>query len=151
MQKVLKRERGRKKDFFEIKGNGCWNFFYFIGDSEMADQILRDFQRRHPGYSSIELRRIAVERRRIQKSKSDKGDYTDVISKYEKLMQDIDCPKRLASFYALKLARLHLKVMFSFFILVLKSVVTYLVFVRLKFSWLFCLKKIAVIASARLL
>jgi pre-mRNA-processing factor 39 len=80
------------------------------GDSEMADQILRDFQRRHPGYSSIELRRIAVERRRIQKSKSDKGDYTDVISKYEKLMQDIDCPKRLASFYALKLARLHLKV-----------------------------------------
>lgn len=86
----------------------------FIGESQKAELILKDFQHRNPGYSSIELRLLAIQRRRIQRAKSDKGDFTGVISKYERLMQDIDCPKRLSSFYALKLARLHLKVKFFF-------------------------------------
>uniref|UniRef100_A0A7E4VQ74 Suf domain-containing protein n=1 Tax=Panagrellus redivivus TaxID=6233 RepID=A0A7E4VQ74_PANRE len=80
------------------------------GDPETADRILVDFQRRNPGYAAIENRRIAISRRRIQRSKADKGDYSEIVSKYERLMNDLEAPKRLGSFYALKLARLHLKV-----------------------------------------
>uniref|UniRef100_A0AC34QR64 Suppressor of forked domain-containing protein n=1 Tax=Panagrolaimus sp. JU765 TaxID=591449 RepID=A0AC34QR64_9BILA len=80
------------------------------GENDLADKILSEFQRRCPGYVSIELRRINIARRRIQKAKADKGDYGEVISKYEKFMKDVDCPNRLYSFYAIKLARMHLKV-----------------------------------------
>lgn len=82
----------------------------FLGDSDSADRILSEFSRRCPGYVSIELRRINIARRRIQKAKADKGDYGEVITKYEKFMKDVDCPNRLYSFYAMKLARMHLKV-----------------------------------------
>ncbi|MFH4978254.1 hypothetical protein AB6A40_004963 [Gnathostoma spinigerum] len=82
------------------------------GNYESASNILADFDHRHPGYAIIALRRIGIDRRFAQKHAGDKegSDYSDVISRFERLIHNPQTPRRLSSFYALKLARFHLKV-----------------------------------------
>lgn len=77
------------------------------GDSSAASAILYDFDRRHPGYAAISMRKIHVSRRKAGKEKS--PDYASTISKLEKLISEPGNSRRVASFYALKLSRIHLK------------------------------------------
>ncbi|CAD5231794.1 unnamed protein product [Bursaphelenchus xylophilus] len=77
------------------------------GDYGAAAAILYDFDRQYPGYASISLRKIHVSRRKNGKDKS--PDYSSTISKFEKLMNEPGNSRRVSSFYAMKLARIHLK------------------------------------------
>ncbi|VDD92816.1 unnamed protein product [Enterobius vermicularis] len=87
-------------------------------DFEKAASILSEFDRRHPGYGVIALRRIGVERRLAQfqagegcgKAFRKVPDYSPVISRYERLIHDPHNPTKLTTFYALKLARFHARV-----------------------------------------
>lgn len=81
------------------------------GDFEKANYVLADFDRRHPGYAVIALRRIGIERRLAVAQASDGGvpDYSSVISRFERLIHDPHTPRKLSTFYALKLARFHAK------------------------------------------
>lgn len=53
------------------------------------------------------MRKIHVSRRKAGKEKS--PDYSSTISKLEKLISEPGNSRRVASFYALKLSRIHLK------------------------------------------
>lgn len=75
-----------------------------LGDIETSEAILTEFDRRHPDYISIHLRLISIERRKANKSGN--PDYSSLVAKYERLIQDSPA-KKVASFWALKLARFH--------------------------------------------
>ncbi|CAD5224698.1 unnamed protein product [Bursaphelenchus okinawaensis] len=77
------------------------------GDSSTATAILYDFDRRCPGYAAINLRKINVSRRKNGRDKN--PDYSSTVSKFEKLMNEPGNSRRVSSFYAMKLARIHLK------------------------------------------
>uniref|UniRef100_A0A915AYC5 Pre-mRNA-processing factor 39 n=1 Tax=Parascaris univalens TaxID=6257 RepID=A0A915AYC5_PARUN len=81
------------------------------GDFETANAILAEFNRKHPGYAIIPLRRVGIERRMLTLNTAHGAtpDYSSVISHFERLIQDPQTPRRLATFYALKLARFHAK------------------------------------------
>uniref|UniRef100_A0A0M3IV78 Tetratricopeptide repeat protein n=1 Tax=Ascaris lumbricoides TaxID=6252 RepID=A0A0M3IV78_ASCLU len=81
------------------------------GDFETANAILAEFNRKHPGYAVIPLRRVGIERRMLTLNTPHGAtpDYSSVISHFERLIQDPQTPRRLATFYALKLARFHAK------------------------------------------
>uniref|UniRef100_A0A915DJI4 Pre-mRNA-processing factor 39 n=1 Tax=Ditylenchus dipsaci TaxID=166011 RepID=A0A915DJI4_9BILA len=78
------------------------------GNVDAAIAILSEFDRRHPQYTAINLRQIAIERRRLVKAES--TDFSTVVAKYERLAQDTSVSRKIASFYSLKLARFHAKV-----------------------------------------
>ncbi|KAH7720376.1 pre-mRNA-processing factor 39 [Aphelenchoides avenae] len=76
--------------------------------TDAALAVLTDFERRTHTYSAITLRKLNLERRMLQNEKS--ADFSAVISKYERLIHDASVPRKVSSFYALKLARFHAKV-----------------------------------------
>ncbi|KAI6186544.1 hypothetical protein M3Y98_00144200 [Aphelenchoides besseyi] len=78
------------------------------GDLSSSLDCLNDFDRRHPGYVAIAMRKIHVDRRRLAKEKN--PDYSSIVNKFERLMKEPGTSRRIYSFYALKLARFHLKV-----------------------------------------
>uniref|UniRef100_A0A183BT97 Suf domain-containing protein n=1 Tax=Globodera pallida TaxID=36090 RepID=A0A183BT97_GLOPA len=76
------------------------------GDVEMASTILSEFDRRHPEYVAVNIRLLAIERRKI--AKMENPDYSGLVAKYERLIQEAATTSRkIASFWALKLARFH--------------------------------------------
>uniref|UniRef100_A0A0N5ARA7 Suf domain-containing protein n=1 Tax=Syphacia muris TaxID=451379 RepID=A0A0N5ARA7_9BILA len=82
------------------------------GDPEKASHILSEFDHRHPGYGIIALRRIGIERR-LAKGQAEDGrapDYSQVISRFERLIHDPLTPTKISTFYALKLARFHARI-----------------------------------------
>lgn len=84
----------------------------FLGNFDAAMRILHAFEREQPGYPSVALRRIGLERRKARAdraSSSDSTDYTNVIARYEKLIHDPKTSRVMASFYALKFARFQVK------------------------------------------
>ncbi|VDN37548.1 unnamed protein product, partial [Gongylonema pulchrum] len=95
---------------WELNGNRI-GYPTFQSDYEKANAILSSFEHRHPGYAVIALRRIGIERRLAIKHSGarEATDYTSVISRFERLIHDSHTPRRLATFYALKLARFHAK------------------------------------------
>jgi hypothetical protein len=88
--------------------SGLILFVYFLGDSTTAYNVLSDFDKRHPGYVAILLRKINIDRRLQAKEKT--PDYKAVIKKLEGLMNEQGNSRRVSSFYALKLARFHAKI-----------------------------------------
>ncbi|KAI1720983.1 NRDE-2, necessary for RNA interference domain-containing protein [Ditylenchus destructor] len=78
------------------------------GNIEAAQAILDAFDRRHPNYTAITLRQLAIERR--QQMKEENPDYSPIVAKYERLIQDSSVSRKVASFYSLKLARFHAKI-----------------------------------------
>ncbi|KJH44194.1 hypothetical protein DICVIV_09766 [Dictyocaulus viviparus] len=76
-------------------------------DYSEAGSILSSFRRKYPGYAAVELRLIGMLRRRADSERT--GDYSGVISKFEKLIHSPDTPRHLSSYYSIKLARFHLK------------------------------------------
>ncbi|VDK58917.1 unnamed protein product [Anisakis simplex] len=87
------------------------NHIKILGNYDEAIAILVEFDRRHPGYAIVPLRRIGIERRMAISMTANGAtvDYSSVISRFERLIQDAQTPRRLATFYAIKLARFHAK------------------------------------------
>lgn len=79
-----------------------------LDDANTALDILKDFDKRHSGYVAIAMRKMHVERRMQAKEKT--PDYSQVISKLERLMTEPGNSRRVSSFYALKLARFYTKI-----------------------------------------
>jgi len=78
------------------------------GNNSSALSILNDFDRRHPNYTAVQLRLIAIERRRLEKEES--TDYSSIVKKYEKHICEASFSRKLSSFWSLKLARFYAKV-----------------------------------------
>jgi hypothetical protein len=79
-----------------------------LGDPAEAYKVLQDFDKRHPGYVAISMRKLNIERRRFSRDKS--PDYSSITGKLEKLVHEPGNSRRVSSFYAMKLARFHSKV-----------------------------------------
>ncbi|VDN54784.1 unnamed protein product [Dracunculus medinensis] len=80
------------------------------GNFDKASDILVEFDRCNPGFAVIALRRIGIERRRAASINSENvSNYSSVISRFERLIHDSNTSTKLSSYYALKLARFHIK------------------------------------------
>ncbi|KAI6189974.1 hypothetical protein M3Y97_00066500 [Aphelenchoides bicaudatus] len=100
--------------FLKVKKNFTFLLLLFDmkkcgdSDSSLALNILKEFDRRYSGFVAISMRKMHIERRLQAKEKN--PDYSQIISKLERLMNEPGNSRRVSSFYALKLARLHSKI-----------------------------------------